>query len=422
MKKLSWILIAVCLLAGLAAPARAADKGTGIILYTAYRQMGWGDLVQIGCVDESGALWRIEGYDSELGWPYGWEEQVAYMAQCPKEKIGELSGEELFALKGLIDSAEPQEGKPAGWMNDAGTETSRAVRRGADGALETVLLGMTGDDFFENTDPNAQALYGRLRELFPFVRCYAGMAGDWGFRAIPLRTFLGQADVSVRGAQVKIWENDCEEGPLDAAVTEEDAAQALALLQYGWVTGKANANTVTGGTYTVAFADASDKVLCSFELYRGLLVTRDGMYSLETRAAAVPDEQALRFGIGAREYVLGQSTVRDLADAGWAWEQESDGVFGFCGPEENGWFYVETEDGTSDGAILSVNLLWADGIPCACCGRGEEPGTDLWTWLKEEMAGTQTEDGHMVAYANLSDGGTVRIETDDDRPLLTLIR
>ena len=286
MKKLCLIMCAACLLMALTLPAPAGAAGSRVILYTAYRQVGWGDLVQIGWVDENGGLWGIEGHDSDLKWPHAWEDQIAYLKNCPGQRLGELTGEELFALNGLIDSAENAEGRPQGWMCDAGTETGRAVRYTADGTAETVLLGMTGDDHYENRDPDAQALYRTLRELFPFVTCYAAMDPDWGFKPVPLRDFLGIGDVSVEGARVRIFYIDCEAGPTETEPTEAEAAGALALLRYGFVTGKANASAVTGGTYTIVFEDEAGKTLCSFQMYKGLLAARDGMYALETRTGS----------------------------------------------------------------------------------------------------------------------------------------
>ena len=416
MKKMCWLIAAACLLTCLLVPAQAA--GSRIILYTEYRQTGWGDLVQVGWVDEDGGVWRLEGSDAALRWPAAWEDQLAFLDGCAKEKIGELKWEDLFALKGLIESAEPGEGKARGWMNDAGTETSRAVRLGADGREEMILLGVTGDDLYENTDPNAQALYRKLRELFPEIRCYAGMADGWGFRPVPLRVFLGRENVSLRNARVTVWNQDCEAGLLETDMTPEDQAEALALIQYGWVTGKENASSVTGNTYVFSFDDAAGKTLCSFSLYHGLLTWRDGMYRVEMRPPVLTDREALTVRIGQKEYRLGESTAQDLIADGWRWEQEDDGVFGFSDPEENGWFYVRTEGDVPEGVMLSVNLLWADGVPCAYGGAEEA----LRDWLEKTLGGAADEDGLMTAYAFLSDGRAVRIAAKDVRPVLTLIR
>ena len=51
------------------------------ILYTYYRQLGWGDSVQIGYVDSNGDLWALKGNDSELEWPGGRENQLRYLAE-----------------------------------------------------------------------------------------------------------------------------------------------------------------------------------------------------------------------------------------------------------------------------------------------------------------------------------------------------
>ncbi len=422
MKKLCLIILAACLLMGLALPAPAGAAGSRIILYTAYRQMGWGDLIQIGWVDENGGLWGIQGHDSDLRWPYAWEDQIAYLESCPGERLGQLTGEALFDLKGLIESAENGESKPQGWMNDAGTETARAVRYTADGRAESVLLGMTGDDHCENRDPDAQALYRKLRELFPFVTCYAAMDPDWGFEAVPLRAFLGIGDVDLEGARVRIFYNDCEAGPAEIEPSEAEAAEALALIQNGFVTGKENASAVTGGTYTVVFEDGAGNTLCSFQMYKGLLTARDGMYALEIRTAAPTDGEALNVSIGGRDYTLGRSTAREFVDAGWHVEEISGGEFGFRGTEGGNWFYVATSDGTLDGAIVSVNLMWAYGIPYHWCGCGDGSGKDLWTWMKDSLGAGEDPDGLLTAYVPLSGGGIVRVETRDDRPALTLFR
>ena len=65
-KKILWAAV-IALALGILAPAQA--ERPKIILYTAYRQMGWGDAVQIGAVDENGGLWAVIGSDAELKWP-----------------------------------------------------------------------------------------------------------------------------------------------------------------------------------------------------------------------------------------------------------------------------------------------------------------------------------------------------------------
>lgn len=274
-----WIVL-IALAAGTLSPALA--ERPRIILYTAYRQIGWGDAVQIGAMDEKGGLWVSTGYDSELKWPYGWEKQLEYLGASDQlEEAGKLSYEELFSLKSLISSVQATEEKPVGWMCDAGTETSRAVRYDRKGNAEAILLGMTGDSLLENTDPNAQALYLKLRMLFPFVRCYAGeISESWGFQPVPIAAFCRLYGIDWDSAKVSAWYTDCEAGPRERTLTEDEEKQILDIMKTAVVVGKENAADVTGGTTAFFFSDRDGNSLGSVEFYNGLLVRGDGMYQI----------------------------------------------------------------------------------------------------------------------------------------------
>ena len=67
--------------------------------------------------------------------------------------------------------------------------------------------------------------------------------------------------------------------PQQAAESVDESFRDIVL--NGTVTGKANATMVTGGTASIGFYDENDNYLGGFELYKGLLVTRDGMYRIE---------------------------------------------------------------------------------------------------------------------------------------------
>ena len=277
-----FLLIAVALLMiGILGSAQA--ERPSIILYTAYRQVGWGDAVQIGAIDIDGGLWTARGYDSELKWPYGWENQIAYLQTSDfLAEAGKLTNDDLFALKSLVSTVSAPEGKPSGWMCDAGTESSYALRYDREGNAEAILLGMTGDDFLENTDPNAQALYLKLRLLFPFVRCYAGeISESWGFQPVPLAAFCGLEGIDWDSVTVSAVYEDCEAGPRELEVTESEAKRVIGLMKNGVVTGKENALCVTGGTKALFFTDRDGKAVGSITLYNGLLVRNDGMYSVQ---------------------------------------------------------------------------------------------------------------------------------------------
>ena len=273
-------LMALCILMVLAASAMAETPR--ILLYTAYLQMGWGDRMQAGAVDENGNLWTLSGSAGELDWPYGWEAQLEYMQENSHMNwAGKLTSDELFNLNSLIYSVDDQGKKTTPWMNDAGTEKSYAVLYDQDGNAKAILLGLTGDDLFENTDPDAQALYLRLRELFPQVTCYAGMAASWGFEPVDIAQYLRLDVDKLSRAQIRCSLIDCVAGPIEMELSKEEQQAVTALALRGVVLGKDNATMVTGGTVVYSFYDADGTHLGSIELYQGLLVTRDGMYRIQ---------------------------------------------------------------------------------------------------------------------------------------------
>ena len=281
-KAVCLLVLCLFLLPVFAAGAEQAGP-SGILLYTAYRQMGWGDRVQAGCVDENGLLWFVSGYDSELKWPYRAAEQIAWLEGtgylvC----IGRLGSDELFALKSLVLSAEDQGSVLVPAANDAGTEFSYAVRCDPDGTPVPVLLGASGDSMFENTDPNAQALYLLLRQLFPRVTCYAGEGsmGPLGFIPVSAAAFCGWDVTDLAGCAVTGIREDCEEGPVPLEIDPETRSDLLDLVLNGKVTGKASAVQASGGTTLYTFLDAEGSVRLSLTLCGGLLVMPDGMYYL----------------------------------------------------------------------------------------------------------------------------------------------
>ena len=286
MKKASAWMILVILVVGMMLPlcAEALDRTATvprIILFTFYRQMGWGDRVQIGCVDEDGGIWAGIGFDSEFKWPYKTEEQLAYLQSGKNlEKVGQIESSKLFDLKGLVSSVSDFGQKSHPVANDAGTEKSYAVQYGREGTAASILLGMSGDDCFENTDPNAQALYRALRELLPFVTSYGAPMGPYGFQPVPVQTFCNVGSLDFEQVMVSAVRSDCEEGNIELAVSDAERDSLIRLVTNGIVTGKANASAVTGGTYTYVFSDKAGNYLGSIELYKGFLVRSDGMYSI----------------------------------------------------------------------------------------------------------------------------------------------
>lgn len=281
------LLLSLCMILGVSAPSHASAEGTEIpriLLYTCYRQVGWGDSVQVGCVDERGGIWLLSGNDGELHWPYTPSEQLSYLNSCGiLVRQGRLNDADLFDMKSLVSSCADQGNGSWPAANDAGTESSYAVRYDGGGNPMPVLLGMSGDDCFENSDANAQALYLGLRNLFPQVTSYAysyGGMGPQGFMSVTVTSFCGFWGDGLESASVSATAIDCEAGSYAVELSEDEQTQIRSLILYGQVTGKATAAAVTGNSMVYNFLDEAGNTLASVELYNGLLVRPDGMYFL----------------------------------------------------------------------------------------------------------------------------------------------
>ena len=278
MKKCSLILAFLLIL--LIPVAACAEREPVPILYTYYRQMGWGDRVEIGYVDSNGDCWMLSGADSELEWPFHSEDQLRYLSEHIFEKIDTMKFDDRFALESLIGSVKVSDEKSHPVADDAGTERTYAVRYRKDEAPELILLGMSGDDMFENTDPNAQGLYLAARNLFPGVTAYGDGMGPAGFIPVNIAEFCGLSDLT--GASVKAVFNDCEAGPHNIDMSRPEQDEILSLISGGVVTGKVSAISTTGGYRTYYFYRGSEH-LGSVDICDGLLYRNDGMYSIEAK-------------------------------------------------------------------------------------------------------------------------------------------
>ena len=92
--------------------------------------------------------------------------------------------------------------------------------------------------------------------------------------------FFSIQEINPETVVITAAEIDCEEGPIETAVTEEDRLWILDLAERGVITGQENGLSVTGGTTVYSFSDAAGNYLGSIELYKGLAVGRDGMYNM----------------------------------------------------------------------------------------------------------------------------------------------
>lgn len=276
MKKICLMLLLIFMISP---SVRADAKSTPQpILYTYYRQMGWGDRVEIGYIDSNGDCWMLAGSDSEIKWPDQPDEQIQYLTGHSFAKTDTIDYNNLFEMKSLIFAVTPSNDSSHPVANDAGIERTYAVRYDKDGFPDPVLLGMSGDDMLENTDPNAQGLYLAARRQFPYVTAYGGNMGPAGFQPEGITAFCNLGDLT--GATVKAVFIDCEAGPSDIVLSRDDQNNILSFVSKGVVTGKVNAIGTTGGFRTYSFFRDSI-FLGSIDICDGLLYRSDGMYSIE---------------------------------------------------------------------------------------------------------------------------------------------
>ena len=305
MKITAAVCLAVILALAAVCAAAAGEEAPRILLYTYYEWVGPdGMYLQAGCVDEDGGLWTLERLEPDFDWSAG---MLAYLTG--KLRDGEMTsaGEvdqdwiDMFELNSLIVCAEDRGNETEAVCEGAGAESSYGVAWDYDGNATEVLLGVSGDSRFENTDPNAQALYKLLRDFFPGVRNYAySDMGPRGFQPVPLIEFCGWQDIDFSAVAFSCDDIDCEAGPIPVKLTGEDREEILEMITNGVVTGKANATMVTGGTTVYGFLDEDGNWLDSMELYRGLLVTNDGMYYVaraETEEGKDPECGGFRYRV-----------------------------------------------------------------------------------------------------------------------------
>lgn len=274
-----FVLCAIILLAGTASAESATPR---IILYTYFWQIGEDDRLVIGTLDEDGVLRTLSGIFSEMNWPSRTVEQLEYISHTEKFEVkGNLSSEERFAIKSLLYEVKPQEGQTLyTGIDDGGAEESYAIRYLKESEPEFILLGKSGIELFENTDPNAQALYLRLRTLFPDVPndAYDPGLGPEGFKPVPLSAFLGFDTETLMNAELAAFYNDCEEGNIPIEMTAEVVTKIQTLVRNSIVTGKADCIISSGGTSVYTFRSSDGTFLGEIDLEDGMLVANDGRY------------------------------------------------------------------------------------------------------------------------------------------------
>ena len=364
-------------------PVRPEDLPR-LIAYSVTKEEADSGTVGLCCLDEDGIFWSVK--EAELDKPVRQEDVLRLLLERRGMKVYDTliewtdydldKEEELIRdLTAMAQVVEKADGSPEPTGKEIGEYAVYAVQYDPDGNPEPVLLGVCGDAVFENRDPNAQALY----EIMIRKQCFSlpcGFAEEGltphGFQAVSVREFFGLENVDADTAVITAALQDCEAGPVDVELTEEDRKNVLALLERGLVTGKANPWMVTGGTVCYYFMDTQGECLGAIETYDGLAVGKDGMYTIalpdSTETLTEEEKQLLHLKIEGDDYELGKSTPRDLIRNGWYCWIESDGSFAFCDDEGIGTFYAYTEGESVDEPIIAFNCQFGYSINFEYCG------------------------------------------------------
>lgn len=161
----------------------------------------------------------------------------------------------------------------------------------------------------------------------------------------------------------------------------------------------------------------------------------------------------LLYGYGYR-YVLGETTLREMAEDGWILHMEETGVFSLYDiNEEPAGILLYTEHGTLDEPVIAMNAMFQEDIMVEYCGfdgvvgiHAEDPDEywypdptgmelaalledtgermNLWNglvnWLVTDFGAEQSEDGIYEAKIPLGDGRTLYVSSHDSQVRISL--
>ena len=401
---------------------RAAAEYAPVFLYCVQDRSETDGTISVICIDEEGVVWRTAEADLKPG--YSGEDLMRLiqerrgMARRAETLLSAAYG--MYTRDELKEMAQRAAAVPAaeGTPEETGVNTDEtaicALKNGEDGHTESILLGMSGRRLFENTDPDAQALYQFMWtqlywEVDTFRPSY-GFAAEgvapYGFRTVSVREFLGLEKVDAATVVMTAKENDCEAGPKEIPVTEKDREWALEMLERGIITRKVNDLSVTGNTTSYLFHTADGEYLGSIELYRGLAVASDGMYqmSLPTESTEnLPEEEQkhLTLKVGGFDYQLGKTTPRGIIRDGWKCMLSDYGTYRMENADGTERFFVHCTGDSLDEPIYSISSSAVSGIVPEYCGfdgyqdpeNPEDPDT-VWREKAREAAGENGEDAY----------------------------
>ena len=363
-------------------PTPRPEDRPRIVAYSVLKPDEKDEPISLCCLDEAGDLWETDTMIPET------DEEIleVLLGRQGMRLIQNMTGPYYFDdrypeaswfrdLAVMADLVPEAEVRPKKTGVDLGTNEIWAMQYGPDEQPKPVLLGVSGSAVYENTDPNAQALYLIMwRMERDIVGLRYGFAAEGftphGFAITSVRDFFGLQNVDAETAVITGCLTDCETGLIEAKMTEEDREKARVLLERGVVIGKDNPWMVTGGTMRYEFRDAEGNYLGCIETYGqdALAVGNDGMYRLSILPPAAGDlaeaeAKLLDIRIGGVDYTLGKSTPRDLIRDGWYCTIGNDGTFIFPDMKGYGEFYVRTPNGSVDEPISSIQCQFAYEMP-----------------------------------------------------------
>ncbi len=279
-KRLTAILCAICFFPLTAAPADAG-RSPRILLMCCYQQDGWGDGSSATFLDDEGCIWR---YESAAPLPDTEQARLAFLAETDSVAlVGQLDFWRMLELLSLIELAQawPLEPQSAG-AADFGLNTYSAVRYGADGSAEVIPLAVSGNWTAENLEPNAYALY---IALFDEIAVHGTADPAWlrpmNIPREPLAAFYGLEQALFEGATLTVSFFDPQTGEHEYMPDEDEMQEKLDWLVNVAVTYKKNALSDVRPTCVYTLYSPQGERLAAFAFFRDLLVTGEGMYTVE---------------------------------------------------------------------------------------------------------------------------------------------
>ena len=405
-----------------------------VVLYAVYRPNPSTGYVSVGCVDRGGNVWLAEKAD--VRWPAA-DRDVRDMLRTRRgmTKYESLIGTEadgtvlndawfFWDVPAMVDAVPQPAERPRKTGIDVGQEAVWGLRKNERGEEESVLLGMAGSYVYENPSPDAQRLYlfmwrmMVLDEIFhSYGVCYATESvSPQGFRGVTVREFYSLADGDLSKARITAAWLDGEDGPEEKELSPEEMETIRTLAERGMIIRKENTWFMPQDVLTYIFTDEQGSELGRIRLFsyaesadeegeltiRTLAAGEDGMYQtvLMPRPLNTLTEEEIRLmtvRIEGVDYVVGQSTPRDLIDHGWACFPELSGVFIFEDPECNNSIEVRTRGESLDEPIISISCQFAYEADIEYCGYDgildpDNPDDPDWGYFDEDPA-EEPDDG-----------------------------